>query len=167
MRQAYDWGYAAAAQARKAFGISDDNPDGRFDFFRKLGIDPKATTDIGAPVSTVFPVQAAVARDEKQMRLALSSGTDKEFSAARASFLAWISGDSSRLVTTARTRQQRASRAFGAELLAPAAYLKKRLGKERDVSPFTLDKVSTDIGVASTIVRLQAQNNGYRILEAA
>jgi hypothetical protein len=167
MRQAYDWGYAAAAQARKAFGISDDNPDGRVEFFRKLGIDPKATTDIGAPVSTVFPVQAAVARDEKQMRLALSSGTDKEFSTARASFLAWISGDSSRLVTTARTRQQRASRAFGAELLAPAAYLKKRLGKERDVSPFTLDKVSTDIGVASTIVRLQAQNNGYRILEAA
>jgi len=101
------------------------------------------------------------------MKLALSSGTDKEFSAARASFLAWVSGDSSRLITTARTRQQRASRAFGAELLAPAAFLKKRLGRDQDVSPFTLDKVSNEIGVASTIVRLQAQNNGYKILEAA
>jgi hypothetical protein len=30
-----------------------------------------------------------------------------------------------------------------------------------------LDKVSYEIGVASTIVRLQARNNGYRILEAA
>lgn len=168
MRQAYDWGYNAAAQARKSFGIADDDPSGRSEFFRKLGIDPRATVDIGSPVSTVFPIQGAVSRDQKQVRLALSTGTDKEFSAARASFLAWVGGESdSRLVTTARTRQQRASRAFGAELLAPAAYLRKRLGKDRDVSPFTLDKVSSDIGVASTIVRLQAQNNGYRILEAA
>jgi hypothetical protein len=71
------------------------------------------------------------------------------------------------LVTTSRTRQQQASRAFGAELLAPAKYLEKRLGKERDVSTFALDKVSEEIGVASTIVRLQARNHGYRLLEAA
>jgi hypothetical protein len=167
MRHAYDWGYRAAEQARRAFGISGDDPNGRTEFFRKLGMEPKSTADIGTAVSTVFPIQAAVAREQDRMKLALSSGTDKEFSAARASFLAWVSGNSSRLVTTARTRQQRASRAFGAELLAPAAYLKKRLGRELDVSPFTLDKVSSDIGVASTIVRLQAQNNGYRILEAA
>jgi hypothetical protein len=97
----------------------------------------------------------------------LSTGTDKEFSAASGSFLAWVSGDEdSRLVTTSRTRQQQASRAFGAELLAPVKYLEKRLGKEKDVSTFTLDKVSEDIGVASTIVRLQAQNHGYRLLEA-
>jgi hypothetical protein len=109
-----------------------------------------------------------MSRDDKNMKLAFSSGTDREFAAARASFLAWLSDDrDSRLVTTARTRQQRASRAFGAELLAPAGYLKKRLGKEKDVSPFMLDKVSNDIGVASTIVRWQAQNNNYRILEAA
>jgi hypothetical protein len=126
------------------------------------------TSDIGSPVSTVFPIQGATSRLDKTIKLALSSGTDKEFSVARASFLAWTSGDhESRLVTTARTRQQRASRAFGAELLAPADYLKKRLGREKDVSPFTLDKVSGEIGVASTIVRLQAKNIGYRILEAA
>jgi len=167
LRHAYDWGYRAAEQARRALGIANDDPNGRMEFFRKLGMDPKSTTDIGTAVSTVFPIQAAVACEQKKMKLALSSGTDKEFSAARASFLAWVSGDSSRLVTTSRTRQQRASRAFGAELLAPAEYLKKRLGRELDVSPFTLDKLSSDIGVASTIVRLQAQNKGYRILEAA
>jgi hypothetical protein len=167
MQRAYEWGYNAAAHARNALGISNDDPNGRVEFFRKLGIEPKAARDIGTAVSTVFPIQAAVSREQKQMKLALSSGTDKDFSAARASFLAWVSGDSSRLVTTARTRQQRASRAFGAELLAPAAFLRKRLGRDRDVSPFTLDKVSNEIGVASTIVRLQAQNNGYQILEAA
>jgi hypothetical protein len=166
--KAHDWGYAAAGQARKALGIPDDNPQGRSEFFKKLGIDPKSTTDIGNPVSTVFPIQGAVSRSSKDIKLALSSGTDKEFSAARGSFLAWSSGnDDTRLVTTARTRQQRASRAFAAEMLAPADYLKKRLGRDRDISPFTLDKVSAEIGVASTIVRFQAQNNNYRILEAA
>lgn len=168
VRQAYEWGYNAASEARKALGIPHDKPDGRREFFRKLGFDPKTSSDIGSPVSNIFPIQGAVSRAHKTMKLALSSGTDKEFSAARASFLAWTSNDnSSRLVTTARTREQRASRAFGAELLAPAEFLKKRLGKELDVSPFTLDKVSDEIGVASTIVRLQARNNGYRILEAA
>lgn len=166
--KAYDWGYNAAAQVRSALGISADNPHGKSEFFKKLGFDPKGATDIGNPISTVFPIQGAVARSNKDIKLALSSGTVKEFSAARGSFLAWLSGsDDTRLVTTARTRQQRASRAFGAEMLAPADYLKKRLGREKDVSPFTLDKVSGEIGVASTIVRFQAQNNGYRILEAA
>lgn len=166
--KAYDWGYNAAAQARKALGISAENPRGRLEFFERLGLDPKATADIGNPVSTLFPIQGAVSKSSKQIRLALSSGTDKEFSAARGSFLAWLTGDNdTRLVTTSKTRQQRASRAFGAEMLAPADYLIKRLGREKDVSSFTLDKISTDIGVASTIVRFQAQNNGYRILDAA
>jgi hypothetical protein len=168
VRQAYEWGYNAASQVRSALGIPHDRPDGRLEFFRELGFDPKTSTDIGSPVSNIFPIQGAVSRVHKTMKLALSSGTDKEFSAARGSFLAWVSNvDSSRLVTTARTREQQASRAFGAELLAPAEFLRKRLGKELDVSPFTLDKVSDEIGVASTIVRLQARNNGYRILEAA
>lgn len=168
VRQAYEWGYIAASEARRALGIPHDKPDGRREFFSKLGFDPNTSSDLGNPVSSIFPIQAAVSRAQKTMKLALSSGTDKEFSAARASFLAWTSNDNcSRLVTTARTREQRASRAFGAELLAPAEFLKKRLGKELDVSPFTLDKVSDEIGVASTIVRLQARNNGYRILEAA
>src|SRR5258708_1743972 len=166
--KAYEWGYNAASQARLAMGISHYDPGGRLEFFKKLGLDPRSSTDIATPVSTVFPIQAAVARSDKQMKLALSSGTDKEFSAARGSFLALVSDNNgSRLVTTAPTKEQRASRAFGAELLAPAGYLKKRLGRDRDVSPFTLDKISSEIGVASTIVRLQAQNNGYQILEAA
>lgn len=168
VRQAYEWGYNAASEARMALGIPHDKPDGRREFFRELGFDPKTSSDIGSPVSNIFPIQGAVSRTHRKIKLALSSGTDKEFSAARASFLAWLSNDNnSRLVTTARTREQRASRAFGAELLAPAEFLRKRLGRELDVSPFTLDKVSDEIGVASTIVRLQARNNGYRILEAA
>lgn len=166
--KAHEWGYIAASKARNLFGIPHDNPNGRTEFFQKLGFDPTKVQDIGAPVSNQFPIQAAMQRNSDQMKLALSSGTDKEFSAARASFLAWAGDkENSRLVTTARTREQRASRAFAAELLAPAAYLKKRLGRDLDVSPFTLDKISAEIGVTSTIVRLQAENNNYKILEAA
>jgi hypothetical protein len=168
VRPAFEWGYNAAALARKSLGISDDDPEGRKHFFRKLGFDPTEAKDMDQPVSNIFPIQGAVARSKTQLKLALAFGTDKEFSAARGSFLAWISGEqSSRLVTTSRTRQQQASRAFGAELLAPVSYLEKRLGREKDVSTFTLDKISEEIGVASTIVRLQAKNHGYRLLEAA
>lgn len=168
VRAAHEWGYSAAAQVRSALGISPDDPAGRKDYFKKLGFDPNQAPDIGNAVSMIFPIQGAVARSNTQLKLALASGADKEFQATRGSFLAWVSGDdNSRLVTTSKTRQQQASRAFAAELLAPAKYLKKRLGRDRDVSTFTLDKISRDIGVASTIVRLQAKNTGYQLLEAA
>jgi Zn-dependent peptidase ImmA (M78 family) len=82
--------------------------------------------------------------------------------------LAWSDAkQSSRLVTTARTRDQQASRAFAAELLAPVKYLKKRLGDRSEVSPFTLDKISEEMGIASAVVYYQAKNHGYYIAEAA
>jgi Zn-dependent peptidase ImmA (M78 family) len=104
------------------------------------------------------------------MRLSLagSNPAHRKFAAARASFLAWSNKtDDSRLVTTARTRDQQASRAFAAELLAPAKFLKQRLGKRGDVSPFVLDKLSDEMGISPTVVRYQARNNGYFISEAA
>ncbi|MBN8979436.1 MAG: hypothetical protein J0I08_23505 [Rhizobiales bacterium] len=168
VRHAYEWGYNSASRARQALGIKSDDPSGRKSFFDKLGFDPLASSDLGHPVSNLFPIHGAVAREDETIKLALSTGVDKEFSAARASFLAWSSDDKvSRLVTTARTRQQQASRAFGAELLAPAAFIKKRLGRDREVSSFSLDSISNEIGVASSIVRLQAQNNGYKIWDEA
>jgi hypothetical protein len=168
VRHAYEWGYNSASRARQALGIKNDDPSGRKAFFDKLGFDPLASADIGHPVSNLFPIHGAVSREDDAMKLALSTGVDKEFSAARASFLAWSSEDKvSRLVTTARTRQQQASRAFGAELLAPAVFIKKKLGRDREVSSFSLDSISSEIGVASSIVRLQAQNNGYKIWDEA
>jgi hypothetical protein len=50
----------------------------------------------------------------------------------------------------------------------PAKYLEKRLGKNRnEVSAFTLDRISEEMGVAPTFVHYQAENHGYYIDEAA
>ena len=102
------------------------------------------------------------------MALAGSNRAHRKFAAARAAFLAWShKKNPSRLVTTARTRDQQASRAFAAELLAPAKFLKKTLGERSEVSPFTLDRISEEMGIAPTIVHYQAKNHGYYVAEAA
>jgi hypothetical protein len=51
VRQAYEWGYHAASKARDALGIAHDNPQGRTEFFDKLGFDPRSSADIGTPIS--------------------------------------------------------------------------------------------------------------------
>jgi hypothetical protein len=151
---------------------SNDDPIGSATFFEKIGFnkEPEAVAKIAQETMSSTPIMGAVKRDDGEMKLSLAygDGPSKKFAAARASFLAWSpSASDSRLVTTARTRDQRASRAFAAEILAPANYLKKRLGKRSDVSPFELDQIAEEIGVASTVVRFQAQNNGYHFSEAA
>jgi hypothetical protein len=52
-------------------------------------------------------------------------------------------------------------------LLAPAKYLKKKLGDRKEVSSFTLDEISEDMRLSPSLVRYQAENNGYHIAEAA
>jgi len=170
--RAYEWGYQATDVARSALGIAHDDPSGSTAFFERLQLDPAAGIDEGKPSETGVSalISGAVERVENNMRIALagSNRAHRKFAAARSAFLAWSDGrNSSRLLTSARTRDQQASRAFAAELLAPAKYLKKRLGKRSEVSPFTLDKISEEIGIASTIVRYQAKNHGYYVAEAA
>lgn len=168
--RAYEWGYNATDVARNAFGIAHDDPSGATSFFDQLKIDPTAGTEAGTEAGSFSVISGAVARDhgEAQLSLAGTNAGHRKFAAARASFLTWTENEkSSRLVTTARTRDQQASRAFAAELLVPRKYLRKRLGERGEVSPFTLDKVSDEMGVASTVVHYQAKNHGYFIAEAA
>ena len=170
-RRAYEWGYRATDAARSALGIAHDDPSGAKAFFERLKFDPNTGIQVGLEAVNISPiVSAAVAREDDAMQLSLAgtNSAHRKFAAARGSFLAWSqTSKCSRLVTTARTRDQQASRAFAAELLAPAKYLKKRLGDRTEVSAFTLDKISEEMGIASTVVHYQAKNNGYYIAEAA
>jgi hypothetical protein len=170
-RKAYEWGYQATEAARNAFGIANDDPSGSKVFFERLGIDPTASILGESDAANIAPiVSAAVTREDDVMQISLAGANPahRKFAAARGSFLAWSKDrKSSRLVTTARTRDQQASRAFAAELLVPAKYLRKRLGNRTEVSPFTLDKISEEMGLAATVVHYQATNHGYYIAEAA
>jgi hypothetical protein len=170
--RAYEWGYQATDAARSALGIAHDDPSGSTAFFERLQLDPSAGIDDGKGFDAAAPalISGAVERMDENMRVAVagSNRAHRKFAAARATFLAWSdTGNSSRLVTTARTRDQQASRAFAAELLAPARYLEKRLGERSEVSAFTLDKLSEEMGIAPTIVHYQARNHGYYVAEAA
>lgn len=168
--RAYEWGYRATATARDAFKIAHDDPSGATAFFEKLHIDPTTGIEAGVDTSAVPVISGAVAREDSDVQLSLagSNSAHRKFAAARASFLTWSDKEmSSRLVTRARTRDQQASRAFAAELLAPAKFLRKRLGERGEVSPFTLDKISDEIGVAPNVVHYQARNHGYFVAEAA
>jgi hypothetical protein len=170
LARAYEWGYHATDAAREAFGIAHDDPSGATAFLERLQIDPSAGSEPGADANAFSVISGAITRegDDAQLSLAGSNSARRKFAAVRASFLTWSdSKQSSRLVTTARTRDQQASRAFAAELLAPAKFLKKRLGERGEVSPFTLDKISDEIGVAPNVVHYQAKNHGYYIAEAA
>jgi hypothetical protein len=168
--RAYEWGYRATDEARSALGIAHNDPNGYLAFFEKMELDPdKGAEKSTESLNTQF-VSGAVSRTDDNTRVALvgTNVAQRKFSAARAAFLAWSTEKiSSRLVTTARTRDQQASRAFAAELLAPAKYLKKRLGDRNEISSFQLDKLSEEMGIASTVVHYQAKNNGYFISEAA
>jgi hypothetical protein len=168
--RAYEWGYQATDAARSALGIAHDDPSGSAAFFDRLKLDPSAEMEEDSEGTAISLISGAVEREDTNMRVALTGNNraHRKFAAARAAFLAWSHGrTSSRLVTTARTRDQQASRAFAAELLAPAKFLKKRLGKRSEISPFTLDRISEEIGVAPTVVHYQAKNHGYYIAEAA
>jgi hypothetical protein len=168
--RAYEWGYRATEAARKALGIANDDPFGHKVFFARLQFDPANVVEDGfEPVNTPL-VSAVVTRTDDSMKLATVGANEaqRKFAAARASFLTWSHDEeASHLVTTAKTRAQQASRAFAAELLAPVKFLRKRLGERGEVSSFTLDKVSEEIGVASSVVRYQVQNDGFFIAEAA
>jgi hypothetical protein len=142
-RPAYEWGYSAGDVARRAFGIANDDPIGSATFFEKIGFnkEPEAVAKIAQETMSSTPIMGAVKRDDGEMKLSLAygDGPSKKFAAARASFLAWSpSASDSRLVTTARTRDQRASRAFAAEILAPANYLKKAWASAAMYRPLNL-----------------------------
>jgi hypothetical protein len=168
--RAYDWGYNATDAARSALGIAHDDPSGSSAFFDRLKLDPSAGVEEASEGTSNPLISGAVDREDDNMRVALmgSNRAHKKFAAARAAFLAWSqSKKSSRLVTAARTRDQQASRAFAAELLAPAKFLTKKLGNRAEVSSFVLDKISEEMGIAPSVVYYQAKNNGYYLAEAA
>lgn len=168
--KAYEWGYRATDAARSAFDISHDDPLGSIALFERLKLSFLLQKRAESEVAGASPVTGAVARSEDIVRMSLANTTvpHRKFAAARALFLTWSRANaSSRLVTSARTRDQQASRAFAAELLAPSRYLARRLGDRREVSPFTLDKISDEIGISPAVVYYQANNHGYYVSEAA
>ena len=166
-------GVNAAKAARTSLNIKDTDPQGASKLFDILGIDPSAGMvdgdhTQGSSIDTAESglIVGAVARDETRSKIALLQRTrpQRNFTAARAAYLAWTadSPHTSRLMTTAVTRDQQASRAFAAELTAPVAYLRKH-ATDRKLTQDGVYALSNQLGISPDVVRKQASNNQINI----
>lgn len=165
---AWRWGLDVAEEVRRHFGKSSREPAGGEDILREIGIDfagggfAKQNDN-----SDTQPVTGALdSRERKEVRLALPAGrtAHKKFTAARGVFMSIAFDSNIRLITGARTRDQQASRAFAAEMLAPSAYLRSR--SSNGLSSYRVAEIAEELDVSPAVVRYQAQNNHIHVYDA-
>jgi hypothetical protein len=133
---AWQWGRQAADRVRREFHISNADPQGGQRFLATLGLD--SVTSVGAG-----------------------------FAAARAAFLGWAHAvDDSHLLTTAITRDQQASRAFAAEMLAPAGYIRTRAAN-RVLSDHAVREIAQALNAPAGAVSYQARHARIHVVGAS
>ena len=161
-------GVDAANRVRGHLRVSARDPRGVEAFFDALHLDTSASIQLPLAAADNGRVTAAIQRSsDPEMRVALieSGEAQRRFTATRAVFLGWLEGGStSRLVTGAKTRDQQASRAFAAEMLAPHAYIKARAGG-RTLRSRRVDEIADELGTSSAVVRYQASNNHIHVTD--
>jgi hypothetical protein len=158
------WGLEAAYRARRVLGIKPSDPVGADAFFDAINV-PNAIDNVPRlPVAnqlmTPDLIAGAVNRQETAMQFALVDNdlAHRRFSGARAAFLAWSGKrQSARLMTDARTRDQQASRAFAAEILAPSNYIRSK-GSNGVISLGRFRELVHDLRVSPAVVENQAKN---------
>ena len=116
-----------------------------------------------APLALDHLITGAVDRRDSVMRVALIEDDDiarRRFAGARAAFLAWSGNQgAARLITDARTRDQQASRAFAAEILAPTSFVKSK-AVNGVLSLVRSRELAQTLGVSSMVIENQAKNAG-------
>jgi hypothetical protein len=163
----WQWGKQAAKKARTYFGIASADPRGGHAFFDNLGIDPTNADLPGLEGSIAARLSGGMRRGDSSMNMALSEPQlpRRRFAAARGAFLGWSGGaGSSHLITSARTRDQQASRAFAAELLAPFDYIRRKAGGSA-ISMFRVEEIADELEVSPAVVKWQAQNNKLHVVD--
>ena len=162
---AHGLGYACAAAVRRHLSPADGHaPIGDMDeILVRLGW---ARAPSRTAPRAEGPLEAALERSGNGAPVAVISDTARvgnrfgnRFKLARAIFLRHFGRDRTgrRLVTEAHTREQRASRAFAAEFLAPAAGLSRRIGDR--VSRDEIDDLAHHYGVNPFVIDHQIQNH--------
>lgn len=153
-------GIDAAHRIRAKYEVPSDDPHGCQRIFDSFGLDEivhrDGFYDIEEPV-----LNGAIEVEDGQMhaRLFQIQHTSRRFDAARSLYLAVQSArPASRMITRARVRDQQASRAFAAELLAPADYIRRRVSNEV-MSSYRAYEIAQELDASATVVKYQARNN--------
>jgi hypothetical protein len=161
---AWQWGREAAHQVRREFHISNADPEGGERFLAALDL----ASLMPIARQRADRISGGLRCHEDRMRLAIFDELlpQQRFTAARAAFLGWAHGvDGSHLVTSAITRDQQASRAFAAELLAPVGYIRTKAAN-RVLSDHAIDEIAHSLNAPAGAVRYQAQHAGIHVVES-
>ena len=160
---AHGFGYACATKLRQRLlptNVHDpiDDLDG---LLVRLGWAQRPSRTLALEAES--PLEAALTRSREGAPVAIvgDAGLDtNRFRLARSAFLHHFAPSGSarrRLVTEAHTWEQRASRAFAAELLAPAEGLARHLG--RKAAPRHTDELAHRYRVSAEAIRRQIENH--------
>lgn len=161
-RFAHELGYKCATALRRHLWPADGYEPVRDmdDVLHRLGWaeSPSRTIDSRPP----GPLKVALEQSDEGASVAVvpaGSPASERFGLGRSIFLRHFSrsGCRRRLVTEGHTREQRASRAFAAEFLAPAAGLSRHLGKRAPDDE--VDDLAGHYQVGSSVIVHQIQNH--------
>jgi hypothetical protein len=159
---AYEAGYERAREFRKAFGPPQEND---LEGYLRDHVGWGVIADAPPPVDSVAKrINALIGvGDGGKRQLVPAAGDHAEenlrFLAGRALFFSSPINESQapRLLTRATSWPQRASRAFAAELLAPASELSRLV--DRDVTYRQVDDLAHRFGVSPMVIHHQLENH--------
>ena len=159
-------GYRLAEQVRQGLGLRSDSPlDDVSQASEGLSIEPLQFVEQNH--LTGFEVRAAVGWRGGREPVIVGPRPRREeglrFLQARALYhAAFAAANGARLITTAHTWDQQASRAFAAELLAPQEALVSRFGtpRDRDELQTTIDGLAAAYRVDPRLIEHQLANAG-------
>ena len=161
-RTAHELGYACAQATRQYLSESDgQEPVGDMDdVLHRLGWAQSPSRTVA--IQPKGRLEAVLERSDEGGSVVVAHNGDAaghRFRLARAAFLRHFGSnrEGRRIVTKAYTAEQRASRAFAAELLAPAADIAKHIGDQ--VSPDEIDQLAQHYKVSPFVVSHQIQNH--------
>ena len=163
--EAWHHGVQSARKVRTVLGISQDDPCGVDRLFDRLHYNPNAVSP-ALPPESVPNLNGAVDREDDNFRVAVIEGrpAQRRFSGTRGIFLAWSSDRKARkLLTSARTRDQQASRAFAAELCAPIGWIRQHARNGR-LTSYDIEELAEDLNISGFVVFNQARNNGLDVV---
>lgn len=147
-------GYDLARSVRLGLGLGGD---GRFDF----ASDGSLALPLRERPSPSTRIQGVVAGDTPACVLTPKGESGKRFLLARAlgDYLGRFEQPDPAILSSLATERQAQSRAFAAELLAPAESLRRRL-KGKLAEPEQVDELGLEYGVSTEVIRRQIANHG-------
>lgn len=156
--RAWETGYAAARNLRYRLGLESLDPRRVVDGIFGVAVGADAPVTPGRASSAVEGIVSRA--NGSRIAIPKVPARLRRSTLCRGAYRAWKTseGDSS-AVTTAVTQEQQASRAFAAELLAPAEWLRERAGAN-GLTPSDVEEIAGENICPEQTVIWQAYNHG-------